>query len=103
MRSRRNGIIKYRDGTRRWYQNDKLHREDGPAVIYLDGTRGWCQNDERHREDGPAVIFADGCRAWWLNDKQYTEEEYNIELRLRRCGLSTKVPYKWKSTVDVSA
>jgi len=91
---RRNGIIKYRDGTCRWWVNDKLHREDGPAVIYLDGTQGWCQNDQRHREDGPAFEGTDGIRAWFLNGTEYTEEEYNTEMRLRRCGLSVNVPYE---------
>jgi len=72
-----NGMIEYASGTRQWFLNDKLHREDGPAIEWPDGH----------------------C-AWFLNDIAYTEEEYNIEVRLRRCGLSTNVPYEWKSNAQ---
>ena len=51
------------------------------------GVCRWFQNDQRHREDGPAVVWPDGLCAWYLNGKDYTEEEYNIELRLRKWGL----------------
>ena len=29
------------DGSQRWYVDDKLHREDGPAVIHADGYQAW--------------------------------------------------------------
>jgi hypothetical protein len=29
------------DGSKEWYLNNKLHREDGPAVEYTDGTKLW--------------------------------------------------------------
>ena len=31
------------DGTQEWWQNGKLHREDGPAIIYPNGGP-WYQN-----------------------------------------------------------
>jgi hypothetical protein len=55
------------DGIRRWYQNDQLHRLDGPAVIRADGHQEWWQNDQLHRLDGPAVIGTDGYQAWYQN------------------------------------
>lgn len=27
-------------GTKRWYLDGKLHREDGPAIEYVDGGEG---------------------------------------------------------------
>jgi hypothetical protein len=54
-------------GTERWYLNDELHREDGPAVIYANGTQLWFRNGQLHREDGPAIIWADGSREWFRN------------------------------------
>jgi len=27
------------DGTKKWYINDLLHREDGPAIERADGTK----------------------------------------------------------------
>ena len=35
-----------RNGTKEWRLNDKLHREDGPAVVYPNGTKVWYLNDE---------------------------------------------------------
>ncbi len=33
------------DGTKRWYKNDELHRDnDQPAVIHTDGTKYWYKN-----------------------------------------------------------
>ena len=34
-------------GDRRWYQNDKLHREDGPAIEYANGKKEWYQNGKQ--------------------------------------------------------
>jgi hypothetical protein len=64
------------DGTKFWYLNDKLHREDGPAVEYANGTKRWFLNDKLHREDGPAVEHSDGTKFWYLNDKELTEREF---------------------------
>ena len=37
-------LIVYSDGNKLWFQNDKLHREDGPAIEYVDGYKAWCIN-----------------------------------------------------------
>jgi len=66
------------DGTIKWYQNVKLHREDGtfcacmPAqnyldIIYPDGTEEWYFNRELHRENGPAIIKSDGTEIYYSN------------------------------------
>jgi len=35
------------DGSKIWYQNDKLHRDnDQPAIINANGSKGWNQNGE---------------------------------------------------------
>jgi hypothetical protein len=65
------------NGSRIWYLNGNLHREDGPACEFTNGTRWWVLNDKLHREDGPAIENADGTRQWYLNDTvYYTEEEF---------------------------
>ena len=58
----------------RWYKNEKLHREDGPAVEYPNGDREWWLNDKWHREDGPAVEKSDGTRRWFLDGKPHRED-----------------------------
>ena len=57
------------DGTQSWYQDDKLHRLDGPAVMRADGSQVWYQDDKLHRLDGPAVIHADGDQYWYQERK----------------------------------
>ena len=40
----------YEDRTE-WYQNDKYHCNDGPSIEWSDGTKFWYQNGKVHRED----------------------------------------------------
>ena len=49
--------MEYPNGYKRWYLNDKLHRENGPAI---EGTSGY--------------------KYWYLNDVEYTEEEFNKKM-----------------------
>ncbi len=67
------------DGTKRWFLNGKLHREDGPAIECADGGKCWYINDKLHREDGPAVECADGGKCWYINDKLHREDGPAIE------------------------
>ena len=66
---------KYNDGTQRWYQNGKLHRDhDLPAIVWAGGTKEWWKNGERHRDnDLPAVVWADGTQEWWKKGERYIE------------------------------
>ena len=66
--------FEHTDGTKYWYLNGKRHREDGPAVERADGTNLWYQNNKLHREDGPAVEYAKGDKLWYLNDKLHRED-----------------------------
>ena len=65
----------YSNGTKEWRLNDKLHREDGPAVEWADGDKQWFLNGKFHREDGPAGEWTDGAKVWWLNDEKTTALE----------------------------
>ena len=70
-------------GTKEWWLNDKLHREDGPAREYANGDKEWYLNDKLHREDGPACEDTNGHKDWYLNGKQLTEKEHQDQTR--RC------------------
>ena len=73
-------IVKVDDyGTKRWYLDDKLHREDGPAVEYTDG-RTWYLNGKLHRVDGPAMEYYNGSKYWFLNDKFHRTDGPAIDL-----------------------
>ena len=66
----------YDNGTRHWFLNGEIHREDGPAVEYVSGTLHWYLNGKPHREDGPAFELYDGSCYWYLNGEEYTEKEF---------------------------
>jgi len=55
------------DGTKSWWLNKKLHREDGPAIEWSNGSKSWYLNGELHREDGAAYVDPDGSKEWYLN------------------------------------
>ena len=44
--------------------------------VRADGTKEWYLNDKLHREDGPAIEYDNGYKAWYLNDKEVTKEEH---------------------------
>ena len=67
----------YDDGSKSWYLNGKLHREDGPAIEWADGSKYWYLNGELHREDGPASEWAGGYKEWVLKGERLTEAEFN--------------------------
>jgi hypothetical protein len=74
---RTNGpAIEYSNGTRSWYQNGQYHRIDGPAIEYPNGNKIWYKNDQLHRTDGPAVEYVSGYNEWWFEGKKYTEENF---------------------------
>ena len=60
-----------RYGTKCYYLNEKLHREDGPSIEFANGEKHWYKNGQRHREDGPAIEYSIGYKEWFLNDKFY--------------------------------
>ena len=73
-------------GEKNWYSNGKRHRTDGPAVEYADGTKFWYSNGECHRIDGPAIEFPHGGKRWLLNGKDLTEEEFNKQTKVANCA-----------------
>ena len=53
-----------RQGSKNWYLDGILHREDGPAIEDSNGNKTWYLNDKCHREDGPAIEYSDGYKEW---------------------------------------
>lgn len=69
----------YANGLKHWFKNDRLHRDDGPAVEWPDGTRKWFQNGQYHRDDGPAIEWSDGSRWWFKSGQRLCVDEPAIE------------------------
>ena len=59
------------------------NNEGGEMIKYIEytvkvfgnGSR-WYLNDKLHREDGPACEWDDGSKSWFLNGQRVTEEEH---------------------------
>ena len=63
-----------------WYQWGKIHRTNGPAVEYDDGTTKWYNTGKLHRTDGPAVEFSGGRKLWYLNGEEFTQEQWQEKI-----------------------
>ena len=73
-------------GTKRWFLNRNLHREDGPAVEYANGDKSWYLNDELHRLDGPAIEDANGYKDWYYHGERincFSQEEFEQLIKLK--------------------
>lgn len=57
------------NGTKEWFLNGILHREDGPAIEWPHGAKDWYFHGDLHRESGPAIEEPNGYKAWWLNNR----------------------------------
>jgi len=83
--------VEWVNGDKCWYLNDTLHRVDGPAVEYVNGGKYWYQHGKLHRDDGPAIEFANGSKCWYLNGYQLTEQEFNEKLKGKQMNTVTSV------------
>ena len=70
-----------KNGTKKWFVDGQLHREDGPAVEWSDGSKEWYFDGKRHRTDGPAFEDVDGTKYWCINGVSMCEGEFNQKLR----------------------
>lgn len=48
-----------------------------PTCIWSDGTKKWFQDDILHRDEGPAVEYSNGDKSFYLNGKKLTEKAFN--------------------------
>lgn len=53
----------------RWYFDHKLHRDGGPAIEWSNGVKEWYKHGKRHCTDGPAIIYANGDTDWFQEQK----------------------------------
>jgi hypothetical protein len=68
-----NKFAVYANGNKEWYKNDKLHRENGPAMECLNGKKVWYKDGIVHREDGPAIEYPNGGKLWYKNGQRCSE------------------------------
>jgi len=73
--------LKYTNGDKWWYKEDKLHRLYGPAIECTDGIKEWYKEwykeGKCHRVNGPAIEYTNGEKYWWILDKDLKEKDFN--------------------------
>jgi hypothetical protein len=62
--------------TKEWYQFDKLHRPEGPAIEISNGYSEYWLNGYLHRLNGPAIVTSEGLTYYYIESKQYEKETY---------------------------
>jgi hypothetical protein len=84
------GLIINEYGSKRWYHNNELHNENGPAFeMPIHKYKAWYQHGKLHRVDGPAVEYGecdDDYRAWYYEGEKvycYSQEEFEKFLRFK--------------------
>ena len=54
-------------GTKFYYANNVLHREDGPAIECSYGYKQWYKDGKLHKEEGPAIEWSNGSKKAFEN------------------------------------
>jgi len=49
--------------------------------VYKSGSKFWYLNGKLHREDGPACEYTNGDKYWYLAGVEYTEKKYWEKVR----------------------
>lgn len=60
-------------GGEEWFKEGKLHRIGGPALILNEGNlvAMWWYEGVIHCETGPAIIYRDGKQMWFIHNKKH--------------------------------
>lgn len=75
-------MIQY-TGCKCWWLNERLHREDGPAIEYADGSKWWYINGQLHRTDGPALDDGNFKLWYYQGTKIDCKSQFEFERYLR--------------------
>jgi hypothetical protein len=66
----------------------------------LNNDRLYYKNEKLHREDGPAIEYEDGTCLWFIEGKEYTEEEYDkkiLEMKVQNPVINEYGTKIWKN------
>ena len=65
-----------------------------------DGSRWWYKNGKLHREDGPADIWKDGYKQWWLDGGRIWSSDLN-KIDLKNKIIFSKEPHPEYPNIQV--
>lgn len=83
-------VIK-RGKTTYFYQYNKLHKKDGPAIFFPDEYEEWWYNGLRHRIKGPSVFRTNGIKEYWFNGIKMTPEDVIVTFKRDILQLSISI------------
>jgi hypothetical protein len=55
----------------------------GELYEYTNGEKYWFLNDRIHREDGPAIEYVHGDKYWYLNGTSVSQTEFERLMKLK--------------------
>ena len=53
-----------------------MNYETYEVKVCENGDKFWYQNDKLHRLDGPAMEWSDGSKDYWIEDEKYSYEDW---------------------------
>ena len=56
--------------------------------VYPNGSKFWWLNEELHREDGPAIEWLDGTKEWYLNGVELSEQDFNTRMNTKELTIN---------------
>jgi hypothetical protein len=62
----------------------KLTLEGYELVEHSNGSKYWYLNGKLHREDGPAIEHSSGNKFWWLNGKEISLETKSEDPKVKK-------------------
>jgi len=60
------------DGTKKWFVDGRLHRDEGPAIEFPDGDKVWFRYGKIHR-DGGSAMYQNIHRIWYQHGMVHRE------------------------------
>lgn len=81
------GIVEAKNATHTLLNGKLYSFNDQPSSVYKDGTRCWSVNDKLHRIGAPAIIYSDGGFNYYLDDRQYADKIYTRENSMKHYWL----------------
>jgi len=85
----------YRDGSKEYWQNGVLHRENGPAID-TPRKKIWFWEGRKHRDDGPAVEYANGSEEFYHHGARHRGDGPAIQRANGNAQYWRAVPTKGK-------
>ena len=73
----------------------KHYKDDIYYNVENEGTKRYWKDGWLHRDDGPAIEYKNGRKYWYIEQKEYTEEEHKEKIKM----MEMEKDSKWKEAL----